>query len=176
MVVASTRRLPSTTIEWAVWACAMPAGRTADNEFNITPARTKPRKASPRKNCAPRVIRNAPFFPFLPPQRDRRNPKDPASTGFQLTCKPAPSRSFAFLQQRCRWTTSRCGPVQNVIVGCKDHQHDNYREPDPEANFLRPFRQRSASNRFNCIEQKVAAIEQRNRQQVNQTDPYGQQH
>ena len=56
--------------------------------------------------------------------------------------------------------------MQDVIKGCKNHQHHDDRQANPEPKFLRPLRQWSASNRFDTIEQKVTTIEQRDGEQV----------
>ena len=58
----------------------------------------------------------------------------------------------------------------NVIKGCENHQHQDDRQPNPESDFLRLFGQRPASHRLNTIEQKVTAIEQRDRKQVQKAD------
>ena len=61
---------------------------------------------------------------------------------------------------------SRSGQMQDVIKGCKNHQHEDDREPYPKAKFLGALRQRSAANRLYGVEQKVTPIEQRYREQV----------
>src|SRR5262249_19027229 len=60
--------------------------------------------------------------------------------------------------------------MNDVIESCKYHQHDDDREPYAEAYFLRPLRERSTANGFDCIEQKVTAIEQWDRKQVQKPD------
>ena len=60
--------------------------------------------------------------------------------------------------------------MQDVIKGCKNHQHHDDRQPNPEPNFLRPLGQRPAANRFDSIEQKVTAIEKWDGEQVQQAD------
>ena len=60
--------------------------------------------------------------------------------------------------------------MEDVIKGCKNHQHQDDREPNPEAEFLGALGQRPSANRLNDIEQKVAAIEQRDRKQVQKPD------
>src|ERR1700722_14780377 len=60
--------------------------------------------------------------------------------------------------------------MNDVIESCKYHQHYDDRETNPEAHFLRAFRQRAATHRFDRIEQKETAIEQGNRKQVEEPD------
>ena len=62
--------------------------------------------------------------------------------------------------------------MQDVVVGGKHHQHQHQTEPDSEPHFLRPVRQRAPARGFNRIEQKMTAIEQRDREQVQQPDRY----
>ena len=60
--------------------------------------------------------------------------------------------------------------MEDVVKGCKNHQHQDDRQPNAEPDLLRPLGQRTAANRLNSIEQKVTAIEQRDREQVQQPD------
>ena len=60
--------------------------------------------------------------------------------------------------------------MQNVIKGCENHQHDDDGEADPEADLLRALGQRPAAQRLDGVEQKVSAIEQRNREEVQEAD------
>src|SRR5438105_11234777 len=73
MVSASTRRLPSTTIDEV--ACAA-AGRTASTETAVEPSTAPPRtthaKASPRSLPTQRFIRYAPHSLSAGPPGDRR--------------------------------------------------------------------------------------------------------
>src|ERR1700730_18294246 len=73
MVSASTRRLPSTTIELADWAKTTPADPTATAAVpKKAPARAKPTMLSPLNNRTPDPMRNAPLL--LPQQSaPRRN-------------------------------------------------------------------------------------------------------
>ena len=52
----------------------------------------------------------------------------------------------------------------------KSISNKHQRKAETEAVFLRPLRQRPAANRFDPIEQKVTAIEQRYREQVQETN------
>ena len=49
--------------------------------------------------------------------------------------------------------------MEDVIKGCKNHQHHDDRQPNAEAHLLRALRQRPPTNRLDSIEQKVTAIE-----------------
>src|SRR5262245_61056298 len=60
--------------------------------------------------------------------------------------------------------------VEEVIIGCKDHQHYNYSEPNPKSHLLSTVRQRFSPHRFDCVVQQVTAIEQRHGEQIEQTD------
>ena len=59
--------------------------------------------------------------------------------------------------------------MDDVVKGCKNHQHHHERQTDPEAHFLGTLRQRLTPHRLDRVEQKVTAVEQRNREQVQQT-------
>src|SRR5580704_1175237 len=63
--------------------------------------------------------------------------------------------------------------MNDVIESCKYHQHYDDRETDTKTDLLGPFGQRAAAHRFDRIEQKVTAIEQGNRKQIEQPDGYG---
>src|SRR5262249_27629167 len=56
------------------------------------------------------------------------------------------------------------GEMKKVVAGCKDHQHHNDREPDANPHLLSALRQRSAPDRFDAVEQEVAAVEQWDRE------------
>ena len=60
--------------------------------------------------------------------------------------------------------------MQDVVIGGKHHQHQHQTQPDAKPHLLGPIRQRPAPNGLNRIEQKMTAIEQRHRKQVQQTD------
>ena len=60
--------------------------------------------------------------------------------------------------------------MNDVIESCKYHQHDDDREPDTKTDLLGTFRKRSAPNSLDPIEQKVTAIQERDRKQIEQTD------
>ena len=63
---------------------------------------------------------------------------------------------------------SRCRQMQDVVIGGKHHQHQHQTQPDPEPHLLRPVRQGAPAHGLDRIEQKVTAIEQRHRKQVQQ--------
>src|SRR5262249_50849259 len=60
--------------------------------------------------------------------------------------------------------------VKEVIVGCKDHQHYNYCEPDSKSHLLSAIRQRFSPHRFDCVVEQVTAIQQRHGKQIEQAD------
>ena len=60
--------------------------------------------------------------------------------------------------------------MNDVIKSCKYHQHDDDREPDTETDFLGTFGKRLAADSLDPIEQKVTAIEERDRKQVEKTN------
>ena len=64
--------------------------------------------------------------------------------------------------------------MEDVVKGRKNHQHQDDRQTDPEAEFLRPFRQRPSPYQLNGVEQKVTPIEQRNWKEIQQSDRYRQ--
>src|SRR5262245_11481998 len=67
-------------------------------------------------------------------------------------------------------SASRTGQMQDVIKGCKNHQHQDDRQTNPEAEFLRTLRQGPTSYRFDCVEQKVTAIKQWDWKEVQQAN------
>src|SRR6476659_5046523 len=60
--------------------------------------------------------------------------------------------------------------VDNVIKRRKYHQHQHDRETDAETDLLGPLGERPAAHRFNPVEQKVTAIEERNGKEIEQPD------
>ena len=60
--------------------------------------------------------------------------------------------------------------MQDVVIGRKHHQHQHQTQPDSEPHFLGSLRQRPAANRLDRVEQKVTAVEQRHRKQVQQAN------
>ena len=174
MVSASTRRLPWTMI--VVADCAY--SRTEDARPvqprmpNRYPPRTK-QTASPRKTRTPTSIRHAPFRSHGRPRTESTLDGQalPLVQRFRGMQTNYPSPSFPFPSNRCRSATihevARC---RDVIESCKDHQHDDDRQADPKTNFLGALRQGLAARRLDSVEQKVTAIEQRDREQVEQAD------
>src|SRR6266852_4565302 len=181
MVSASTRWLPWTTIELTVWAKAGRAVSDTTPAPNKIPPRSRQATPSPRINRLVSFIPHAPFVvPFGHPQhsgtheKGRRNPQKPPlvqafsrrATKTFPTCFP-PSRTFAGpLRGRPR------NYAQDVVVGGEDHQHHDDCEPDPEPHLLRALRQRLSPDHLDSVEQKMTAIEQRHRKQVEQADRY----
>ena len=60
--------------------------------------------------------------------------------------------------------------MQNVVVGCEDHQHHDDGEADAKAEFLGAFGQRLSSRRLDAIEQEMPAIEQWYGKKITQAD------
>ena len=57
------------------------------------------------------------------------------------------------------------------VVPCREqHQHHDDGKPDAEPDLLGPVAQGAAAQRLDSVEQKVPAIEQRDREQVDQAD------
>jgi hypothetical protein len=54
--------------------------------------------------------------------------------------------------------------MNQVIPGCKNHQHKDESEPDAEADFLRGFAQGPAPDRLDQVKQQMTAIEHRYRE------------
>src|SRR5690349_12141481 len=63
--------------------------------------------------------------------------------------------------------------VNQVIPGCKDHQHQHKSESDTEADFLRAFAQWPSPDGFDAVEQKMSSIEHRYREQIQQPNTDG---
>src|ERR1700680_1730039 len=60
--------------------------------------------------------------------------------------------------------------VEEIIARCEDHQHYNQRKADAKTDLLRVVRQRPASHDLDRVEQKMTAIQQRYRKEVEQAD------
>src|SRR5215470_7087468 len=88
---------------------------------------------------------------------------------YTLQTKLPPKLSL-FPQKVARQQRSRSGEMKDVIKGCKNHQHEDDCQPDPEPHLLRPLRQRTTANRLDDIEQKVTTIEERDGEQVQQAN------
>src|SRR6516162_1890549 len=166
MVSASTRRLPSTTMELAVrTACAWAGAPSAADKAKIP--RSKPATTSPRFTRTHLSMRKAPLTPRSRPQWRVSAPR------FSLRaiefCLPVLPFSLPHFIQPRRPSQRRsavphfrdlgCRQMNDVVESCKYHQHDNDRETDAETDFLGAFRKRSAAYGLDRIEQKVTAIE-----------------
>src|ERR1043166_4570603 len=133
-----------------------------------------PAKVNPRNTRTRSLIRDLPYpllrrpvaaelggiygpprllAPFSPPANRNR----PARSPFRVNALPDGHGS-------------ETGQMKDVVEGGKNHQQQHDREPDAEAVFLCALRQRTSADRLDRIEQKVAAIEQRNREQVEEPD------
>jgi hypothetical protein len=56
--------------------------------------------------------------------------------------------------------------LTQIISHCEAHEQQNKYEPDPEPDLLGLFGQGSAADRLDSIEQKMTAIEERDREQI----------
>src|SRR5712691_6137235 len=182
IVSASTRRLPSTTMDETVCAATVRAARTETApEPNTVPPRTTHTTASPRSIPTQRSIRYAPHLFSVGPPGDRRILPPGLYNLF-----PAPQ---LFLADRITfWLQGVAGlprPIMtgicerdrlpaehppNVIIGREQHQHEHDRKADAEPDLLGAIGQRPATSRLEAVEQKMTAVEQRDREQVEQAD------
>src|SRR5579863_4595084 len=163
MVSASTRRLPSTTIELTAALPGAVCASTAPDPTPDTKARSKPATTSPRLTQTHIFIRKAPLLlPWPPPRRIALSLPQFTSlaSGNSLRSDSARSVLTPWKEPLFGVASGRC-QMNDVIKSCKYHQHQDNRQTDAEAHFLGLFRERAASNPFNKIEQKVTAIEQR---------------
>ena len=109
-----------------------------------------------------KFMRNAPFPPLSP--TDRRYLRTLLSTmflqAFSQLCNPSKCRIFRFSRRKLPRskaplrTPKAAAELDGVIKDCKDHQHHDDRETDPEPDFLGPLRQRTAADRLDRVEQK----------------------
>src|SRR5262245_58311032 len=61
-----------------------------------------------------------------------------------------------------------------IVPGRKHHEHKHHGQSDAKTNLLRAIAQRLSPHRLNQIEQKVAAIEQRDRKKIDKPDAHQQ--
>jgi hypothetical protein len=181
-VSASTRLLPSTAIEFTVCATATPDVATITQPAPIrVPTRTTHETASPRTARTQRPIRYLITLAAAPAGGldKRHRPLGwmvPAGRvwhsacfvqRFSRTANGTPSPSFPFPSKSCPTATFSGRPRKEdafyVIKGCKNHQHDHDCQPNPEPNLLGALGQGAAADRLDSVEQKVTAIEQRDR-------------
>src|SRR4051794_15317971 len=103
----------------------------------------------------------------------------PASIEHRPRCKrwpPPPPRHFAGACPSCHVLASRPSggkrrsEMDDVVPGREQHQHHDDGKPDAEPDLLGPVAQGAAAQRLDSVEQKVPAIEQRDREQVDQAD------
>src|SRR2546425_10771034 len=174
MVSTSTRRLPSTWIVDTVWAAAgdgtsKTANVAATGVANMIRAANKP----PRTRI-PKFMRRAPLsFHCRPaPLRTSRFPLIALLVANFAGAATSDCRAISFSfqdvahRQRHPNKASRCGQMQDVVIGGKYHQHEHQAQSDPEPHLLRPLRQGASAHRLDRIEQKMTAIEQRDREKV----------
>src|SRR5271165_3611675 len=69
-----------------------------------------------------------------------------------------------------RWLIAVRDQAQDVVRGCEDHQERDQGDSDSQPDFLRPLAQWASSEALEGVKREVAAIEQRHRQQIHQTD------
>src|SRR5437660_4927235 len=150
--------------------------------LNTAPARTRQARPSPRTSHLRNFIPHAPFIVPSGHQdlgyRTRKvvpqNARTTASPRAQTRCASMYFPSLAPLTPRKVATSLRRRPLrgemEDVVVSCEDHQHDDDRKSDPKAHLLSALRERFSPYGFDSIKQQVAAIEQRYRKQVEQAD------
>src|SRR5262245_5776944 len=138
IVLASTRRFPSTTMEPTVCAYATPVGTTAGAAPNTTPARTKQATPSPRMIRTPSPIRPRALLSPIGRLVQSRPVAPSEPSPFQPLCKASRPTFSPLKPKRCSRATTllqcltaywilRDEPTSyvttDVIVGRKDHQH-----------------------------------------------------
>src|SRR5271169_3204652 len=175
-VSASTRRLPWTTIEFT--DTPTPAGsaeaalgrRASGKKPNIPIPRSKPATTSPRFTRTHMSMRNAPLYPRGRPQWrvTAKNLPQCALLSFQISLDVSVTSTIPVtlspphlgprIDPRIRLPLGR-RQMNDVIESCKYHQHDDDRETDPKPYFLGPFRERTAAQSLDSVEQKVTAVE-----------------
>src|SRR5215469_10199784 len=162
-----------------VWAdCAIAGvtvGMTGAIEANKAPPKRRQAKLSPRYARTHIFMRNEPSSPTdALPQGPHSQPRRLYKL-FSPRFNRSPPADHAFPSKRCmKVTISRPNPVKNgeqprnVVVGGENQQHQHDRKTDAEPDFLGALRERPPAQPLEAVEQKVAAIEQRDREQVQQ--------
>src|SRR3569833_1536477 len=95
-----------------------------------------------------------------------------ARSEFRLTGKRRITPHFHFhfktlpIRHVIKKPRSRPGEEQDVVVGCKDHQHQDKAQSDSEPHLLSPLGERATAGCFDRIKKQMPTIEQRNREQV----------
>src|SRR5215472_1518641 len=161
-------------MELVVSAACARAGAPSAADRATTAPRSKPAKTSPRVTRTHMPIRNAPFTPRGRPQWRISAPcLSSRAIEFRLLFWPFSVPHVDHPHGRPvvpRFRALGCSQMNDVIKSCKYHQHDDDRQPDTETDFLGAFGKRPAANRLDRVEQKVTAIEERDRKQVEKTD------
>jgi hypothetical protein len=167
MVSASTLRLPSTTM---LEPCAK-AGTAVSNAVPIepatTPPRTHPAKPRPRRKPTQSLIRNTPFVILYRPRRRTTEPDDSKLVqAFPRGATDFPLRGLFTLKKLL--SCNGLGPeqVRNVVISRKNHEHQDESQTETESKFLGTLGKRASAQRLDCVEQKMPAIEQRNREKI----------
>ncbi len=144
-------------------------------------APTKSRRGPSRRCPAPEQSRLQIFIPYTPfivpfehpTRRSRERSRSPAactvSARIAATQFPLPRLTRCHLLRLRRRPSGgrRCSMSLYVakIISIRTSA-----KSDPETHFLRALRKRPSSYRLDCVEHKMPAIEQRNREQVEQPD------
>src|SRR5579871_3973887 len=183
MVSTSTRRLPTTSMLFTVSTAKAGDGTSKAASVVSTGTANMIRAANkPPRTCIPNFMRDAPSS-----FRCRIAPHEPAGDSHCcLACnqfcrggKRFKTARFQFhsktlpLGNVIKKPLSRSRQMQDVVIGRKHHQHQHKSKPDSEAHLLGAFGEQTTANSFHPIEQKVTAIEQRHRKQVQQPDRNG---
>src|SRR6266550_2180721 len=185
MVSTSTRRFPSTAIDATVWAAA---GTDTSAPAIGTATMIRAPSRAPRTRI-PNIMRNAPSslhagpYPYEPAESQsctacsqfREGGKPDVAVRFHFHSKTLPMGNVT-KKPLLRSPEQPLQPrhLMEVVIEGKHHQHQHQNQPDPEPVFLGLFRQRTPPQHLGRVEQKVAAIEQGHREQIQQPDRYGQ--
>ncbi len=68
------------------------------------------------------------------------------------------------------WLIAARNEAQDVVRGGEYDQQGDESDADAQSDLLRPFAQRTSEHGFAGIEDKMSAIQQRDRQKVHQPD------
>src|SRR5262245_28132779 len=143
----------------------------------ITPPTSNTAMPTLRTTPAQSFMRTAPLFSSCRPPKPAVPKQLPAARLYRVSGRLRTTSDrplLIYCQSVARRTRSRRHEAEDVVEGGIGHQHQDDGETDAEAEFLGAFRQRPAADGLDSIEQKVSAIEQRNRKQIQQPDRHGQ--
>src|SRR5436190_12557577 len=130
----------------------------------------------PRKKPTQSLIRNTPFCNYYPPPGDDNGTR--RFTVLQAFPRGATQLSPCVSFTRKKWLRGnalRPEPLQpghpvDVVISRENHQHEHKGQTEAESHLLCPLGQRPPAQRLERIEQKMTAIEQGDRKQIQQTD------